>query len=188
MKQLRVITFSIISHQLVHSPRHKLQPSSWTKDKPSWLSEQDSNSGSICRPRLGQHINQHACRVTPSNTSPPLSQHFTDTWPALRSFVQLLLLSSIFSTQLLLIIFSSPLRGAFSGRHFSSYVFSSSSLLYRSLVTFKSSSFWGLLLSEVCYFRGAKNYVKRSNDCTLFLPQDGIFISRPCDISQLFVA
>ena len=28
MKQLRVITFSIISHQLVHSPRHKLQPSS----------------------------------------------------------------------------------------------------------------------------------------------------------------
>ena len=147
---------------------------------------------------ISTNINQHACRVTPSNTSPPLSQHFTNTWPALRPFDQLLLLSSIFSTQLLLITFSSPLRGAFGGRRpflafhssnihlccFFSYVFSSSSLLYRSLVTFKSSSFWGLLLSEVCYFRGAKNYIKSSNDRALFLPQDGFFISRPCDISQ----
>ena len=72
-----------------------------------------------------------------------------DTRPALRSFCQLLImiLSSIFSTQLQ-IIFSSPLRGAFSGRRpflafqsynihlcrFSSYVFSSSSLLYKTLV------------------------------------------------------
>ena len=38
---------------------------------------------------------------------------------------------------------------------FSGNVFSSSSLLYTTLVTFEASRFWGSLLSEVGYFRGA---------------------------------
>ena len=112
--------------------------------------------------RLGQH-QPTSMSATPSQyfaTWPLLGQYFTNTQPTLCSLTQLLLLSSIFSTQL---------REAFSGRHpflafnssnihvfqFSSYVFSL--LLYTTLVTFASSSIWGFLLSEVCYFRGAKD-------------------------------
>ena len=100
---------------------------------------------------ISTDINRHAWRPTPG-------RYFTATRlilyrhrrPTLRSFVQLLLLSSIFSSQL---------RGAFSACRpllafnsgnihvfFSSYVFSSSSLLYTTLVTFGSSSIWGLSL------------------------------------------
>ena len=62
----------------------------------------------ICRPRLGRRstdINQHACRATPSDTSLPLGRYFNDIRPALRSLAQLLLMSSIFSTQMLNNIF-----------------------------------------------------------------------------------
>ena len=51
----------------------------------------------------GTHVGRH-----PANTSLPLGQYFADTRPTLRSFAQLSLQSSIFSTQL---------RGAFSGCH-----------------------------------------------------------------------
>ena len=122
-------------------------------------------------------------------TRPTLGQYFTDTWPTLRSLGQLLSLSSIFSTQLL--IFSSPLKVAFSGRcpflafhsgnnhpfRFSSYVFCSSLLLYMTLVTSESSSFWGLLLSELHYFRGAKNDIKIWYVCPFFLPHGWVFHS-----------
>ena len=58
---------------------------------------------------------------------------------------------------------------------FSSYVFSSSSLLYTTLVTFGCSSIWGLLLSEARYFRGAKDDIKSWYDCALFLPRGWVF-------------
>ena len=119
-----------------------------------------TDTRSICRPRLGRvlvYINRQACRPTPGRyftaTRPPLSWYFTNTRPTLRSLDQLLLPSSIFSALL---------REAFSGRRpildfnsgniqclFSSYVFSSSSLLYTTLVTFGCSSIWGLLLFSI---------------------------------------
>ena len=82
--------------------------------------DMSTDSRPICRPTVGRYIDRysadmsaetrsiyrptvgrHACRATPSDTSPTLGRYFTDTRPTLRSFGQLLLLSSIFSTQLL---------------------------------------------------------------------------------------
>ena len=78
------------------------------------------HSRPTCRPTVSGHVNRqatdmsaeswstcrstvscHSCQPTPSHTTPPLSQYFTDTRPAVHSFCQLLILSSIFSTQLL---------------------------------------------------------------------------------------
>ena len=42
-----------------------------------------TDTRSICPPRLGRHIDRHACRPTPADTSPPLSQHLADTLPTL---------------------------------------------------------------------------------------------------------
>ena len=100
-------------------------------------------------------INRHACRPTPGRyftaTRPPLGRHLADTLPTLGQ--RYAHLSSTFSAQL---------RGAFRGRRlfvafnsgnipvfFPAMFFSSSLLLYTTLVTFGSSSFWGLLLTEV---------------------------------------
>ena len=54
---------------------------------------------------ISTDINRHACRATPSDTSLPLGRYFNDIRPALRSLAQLLLMSSIFSTQMLNNIF-----------------------------------------------------------------------------------
>ena len=139
-----------------------------------------TDTRSICRPRLGRYIDRHQPTRMSADTRPILHRHSAATWPilyrhrrpTLRSFVQLSLLSSIFSSQV---------GGAFSGRRpflalnpgnihvfFSSYVFSSSPLFYTTLVTFGSSSIWGSLLTEVRYFRGAKNDVKSWYDRALF--------------------
>ena len=67
------------------------------RDIDRYSADMSAETRSIYRPTVGRH----ACRATPSDTSPPLGRYFTDTRPALRSFGQLLLLSSIFSTQLL---------------------------------------------------------------------------------------
>ena len=120
------------------------------------------------------HVGRH-----PADTSPPPGRYLTDTWPTLRSFAQFSLLSSIFSIQL---------RGAFSGSRpflafnssnihvfFSSYALSSSLLLYTTLITFGSSSIWGLLLLEVRYFRGIKNDIESWYNCVLFLPHGWVF-------------
>ena len=107
-----------------------------------------------------------------ANTRPILHRHSAATWPilylhspTLGSFAQLSILGSIFSTQL---------SGTFSGRlpflafnsgniqfFFPAMFFFSSSLLYTTLVTSGSSTSWGSLLTEVRYFRGAKNYIKK---------------------------
>ena len=58
---------------------------------------------------------------------------------------------------------------------FSSYVFSLSSFLYTTLVTFGCSSIWGLLLLEARYFREAKDNIKSCYDCALFLPHGWVF-------------
>ena len=60
----------------------------------------------LCRSTLSADMSTDMStesRSTSSDTSPPLGRYFefTDTRPALRSFCQLLILSSIFSTQLL---------------------------------------------------------------------------------------
>ena len=73
---------------------------------------------------------------------------------------------------------------------FFSYVYSSSSLLYTTLVTFGFSSIWGLLLLEGRYYRGAEDDTKklvrlRSLPATWM----GFSVLDPVsDISQLFVA
>ena len=81
------------------------------------------------------------------------------------------------------------MRGAFSGHRaflafhsgnihlcrFFSHVFFSLSLLYRTLVTFESSSYLGLLLLEVRYFTGAKKDIKSWYDCAFFLPSGKVF-------------
>ena len=116
----------------------------------------------------------------PADTSPPLGRYFTNTRPTLNSLGQLLLPpefylpcstergfqwpSSFFGLQL-------PQYSSL----FSSYVFSLSSLLYMTLVTFRCSSIWGLLLLEACYLRGAKDDIKSWYDCALFLPHGGVF-------------
>ena len=135
-----------------------------------------------------KHVGRHSV-----DTSPPLGRYFTNTPTTLRTLGQLLLLSSIFSTRL---------RRAFSGRRpflafksgnvhvfFPAMFFSSSLLLYTTLVTFGSSAIWGLLLSEVRYFKGTKVGTKSWYDYALFLPHGWVFFSsRSSDISQLFVA
>ena len=73
---------------------------------------------------------------------------------------------------------------------FFSYVFSSSSLLHTTLVTFGCSSIWGLLLLEARYFRGAKDDIKKLVRLRS-LPATWIAFSvldPVTDISQLFVA
>ena len=131
-----------------------------------------STNRSICRLTLGRHIDRHQPTRMSADTRPILHRHSAATWPilyrhrrpTLRSFVQLSLLSSIFSTQL---------RGAFSGRRpflafnsgsihvfFPAMFFPRHLFLYTTLVTYGSSSFWGLLLTEVRYFRVAKNDIK----------------------------
>ena len=147
--------------------------------RPIFSAHMVTDSRPIYQPILGRYvgressnistdINRHACRPTPGRyfnaTRPPLGRYLTDTRPTLRSFAQLSLLSSIFSTQL---------RGAFSGRRpflafnsgsihvfFPAMFFPRHLFLYTTLVTYGSSSFWGLLLTEVRYFRVAKNDIK----------------------------
>ena len=78
--------------------------------------DMSTDSRSIYRPILGRYVGRDSvdisadCRSTRMSgdtlryftaTRPTLGRYFTDTRPALRSFGQLLLLSSIFSTQLL---------------------------------------------------------------------------------------
>ena len=144
----------------------------------------------IYRPTLGRYIGWDSveCRSTWTNkhvgrhladTSPPLSQYFTNTRATLSSLAQLLLPSSIFPVLL---------TEAFSGRRpflafnsdnihviFPAMFFSSSSLLYMTLVTFGCSSIWGLLLLKACYFRGAKDDIKGWYNCTFFLPHGWVF-------------
>ena len=89
----------------------------WSSQIGSCVLKADSRL--IYRPILSQYdgrdsgdistdMNRHACWLTPG-------RYFAATRPTLRSFGQLFLLSSIFCIQLL-IIFSSPLGGAFNGR------------------------------------------------------------------------
>ena len=69
-------------------------------------------SGIMCNKDLCRYADMSTdSRPTPSDTSPPLGRYFTDTQPALRSFCQLLILSSIFSTQLLNDLFQPFERG-----------------------------------------------------------------------------
>ena len=78
--------------------------------------DMSTDSRSIYRPILGRYVGRDSvdisadCRSTRMSgdtlryftaTRPTLGGYFTDTRPALRSFCQLLLLSSIFSTQVL---------------------------------------------------------------------------------------
>ena len=78
--------------------------------------DMSTDSRSIYRPILGRYVGRDSvdmsadCRSTRMSgdtlryftaTRPTLGRYFTDTRPALRSFGQLLLLSSIFSTQVL---------------------------------------------------------------------------------------
>ena len=78
--------------------------------------DMSTDSRSIYRPVLGRYVGRDSvdisadCRSTRMSgdtlryftaTRPTLGRYFTDTRPALRSFGQLLLLSSIFSTQVL---------------------------------------------------------------------------------------
>ena len=159
------------------------------------------------RPILHHHsaatrpiLYQHSAATRPilhhhsAATRPPLGRYFTNTRPTLNSLGQLLLPPEFYLP-------CSTERGfqwpsSFFGLQlrqysclFSSYVFSSSSLLYTTLITFGCSSIWGLLLLEARYFRGAKDDIKSWYDCALFLPHGWVFFSsRPRDISQLFVA
>ena len=114
----------------------------------------------ICRPRLGRvsvDMNRQACWLTPGRyftaTQPPLSRYFTNTRPTLRSLGQLcatefyLLCSAERGFQWPSSFFGLQLRQY--SCLFSSYVFSSSSLLYTTIVTFGCCSIWGLLLFSI---------------------------------------
>ena len=126
--------------------------------------DMSADTRSICRPTLDRHIDRHQPTRMSADTRPPPGRNCTDSQPTPRSFAQLSLLSSIFSTQL---------RGAFSGRRpflafnsgsihvfFPAMFFPRHLFLYTTLVTYGSSSFWGLLLTEVRYFRVAKTDIK----------------------------
>ena len=100
---------------------------------------------SAYRPSLGQYIDRHSADMSaetqltyrptstdthisrhPADTSLPLGRYFTDTQPTLRSFAQLSLLSSIFSSQLRGLSGPSSFFGLQLRKHsclFSSYVF-----------------------------------------------------------------
>ena len=114
-----------------------------------------------------------------ADTSAPLGRYFANTkltWSALATefylpcFTERLSVAVVLFWPLTLAIFMS----------FFSYVFSSSSLLYTTLVTFRCSSIWGLLLLEARYYRGAKDDIKSWYDCALLCHMDGFFSSRPC--------
>ena len=127
----------------------------------------------IYRPTLGRYVGRDSveCRSTwtdkhvgrqPADTSFPLGRQSVDTLPTLgQRYAHLV--SSCYRV-LSSLLYWERLSGAVVhfwpfqqySCLFSSYVFSSSSLLYTTLVTFRCSSIWGLLLSEARYFRGAK--------------------------------
>ena len=154
----------------------------------------------MCRPRLGRHINRHQPISMSADTRPIPHRHSAATWSILNQHSDNTTLTwsalatefyPLYSTekgfQWLSSFFGIYLRQC--SCLFSSYVSSSSWLLYTTLVTFGSSSIWGLLLSEVRCFRRAK--VDKKNVGATALSSchtDGFFSSRPCDISQLFVA
>ena len=145
-----------------------------------------------CRSSVGRHeptsmsadtrpiLHRHSAA-----TRPPLGRHSAATRPILyQHSANTKLTWSALGTE----IFPALLREAFSGRRpflafnsgnihvfFSSYVCSSSSLLYTTLVTLWCSSIWGLLLLEARYFRGAKDDIKSWYDCALFLPHRWVF-------------
>ena len=119
-----------------------------------------ANTRPICRPRLSRvlvDMSRQACRSTPGRyftaTWPPLGRYFTNTRPTLRSLGQLcasefyLLYSAERGFQWLSSFFALQLRQY--SCLFSSYVFSSSSLLYTTVVTFGCCSIWGLLLFSI---------------------------------------
>ena len=137
--------------------------------------DMSAESRPIYRPTLGRYvgrdsvdisadINRHTCRPTPG-------RYFTATWPILyRHSTNTTLICSALATEFYLLCST---KGAFGAvvlfwpstqetfmSFFQLCFFSSSSLLYTTLVTFGSSSFLGLLLTEVRYFRGAKNDIQ----------------------------
>ena len=166
-------------------------------DTIGWFGDQHSadistDTRPICWPSVGRvsvDMNRQACRPTPGRyftaTRPPLGRHSAATRPILyQHSANTKLTWSALGTE----IFPALLREAFSGRRpflafnsgnihvfFSSYVCSSSSLLYTTLVTLWCSSIWGLLLLEARYFRGAKDDIKSWYDCALFLPHRWVF-------------
>ena len=98
-------------------------------------------------------MNRQACRPTPgqyfTTTRPILYQHLANTtltWSALATEFYLLC-STERGFQWSSSFFGLKLRQY--SCLFSSYVFSSSSLLYTTLVTFGCSSIWGLLLFSI---------------------------------------
>ena len=117
----------------------------WSSQIGSCVLKADSRP--IYRPILSQYV----------------GRHLSATQPTLRSFGQLFLLSSIFCIQLL-IIFSSPLGGAFRRpssffglsfrQHhlcrFSSSVFSTSSLLYTNFVTITLIYYYKIIYLAHC--------------------------------------
>ena len=130
-----------------------------------------TNTRPICRPSVGRvsvDMNRQACRPTPGRyftaPRPPPGRYFTNTRPTLSSLGQLLL-TSVLSSLLywerlsVAVVLFWPLTPAIFMSFFS-YVYSSSSLLYTTLVTFGCSSIWGLLLLEARYYRGAKDDIK----------------------------
>ena len=120
----------------------------------------------MCRPRLGRHINRHQPISMPADTWPILHRHSAATWPILYEHSA--------NTTLTWSVLAWPLTPAIFMSFFQP-CFSSSSLLYMTLVTFGSSSIWGLLLSEVRYFRGEKVDIKSWYDYALFLPHGWVF-------------
>ena len=98
--------------------------------------------------------------------SPILHRHSAATWPILHEHSA--------NTTLTWSVLAWPLTPAIFMSFFQP-CFSSSSLLYMTLVTFGSSSIWGLLLSEVRYFRGEKVDIKSWYDYALFLPHGWVF-------------
>ena len=140
------------------------------------------NTRPICPPSVGRvsvDMNRQACRPTPGRyftaTRPILYQHLANTKLYLVSSCYRVLSSLLYWERLsVAVVFFWPLTPAIFMSFFS-YVFSSSSLLHTTLVTFGCSSIWGLLLLEARYFRGAKDDIKSWYDCALFLPHGWVF-------------
>ena len=128
----------------------------------------------IWRPTLGRYIDRCVGRdLVDISTdkyvgrhSPILHRHSAATWPILHEHSA--------NTTLTWSVLAWPLTPAIFMCFFL-LCFSSSSLLYMTLVTFGSSSIWGLLLSEVRYFRGEKVDIKSWYDYALFLPHGWVF-------------
>ena len=130
----------------------------WRPTLGRYIDRHSADMSAETRSRVGPHEPTSMSADTgpilhrhPADTSPPLGRYFTNTRPTLNSLGQLLQPPEFYlpcSTergfQWPSSVFGLQLRQY--SCLFSSYVFSSSLLLYTTLITFGCSSIWGLLL------------------------------------------